>query len=73
MRDNYRTLAARAERQGDVYVVNGQKTWTTFAQYADMMFCLVRTGSGHRRQEGISFLRIDMRSDMRPERDRIRG
>jgi alkylation response protein AidB-like acyl-CoA dehydrogenase len=45
---------------GDHYVVNGQKTWTTLAQHADMIFCLVRTDPGVRKQEGISFLLIDM-------------
>src|SRR5579872_1479252 len=54
------SLRARAERVGDHYVVNGQKTWTTLGQYADMMFCLVRTDSGAKKQEGISFLLIDM-------------
>jgi len=56
------SLKTRAERRGDRYVVNGQKTWTTLAQYADMIFCLVRTASTGKRQEGISFLLIDMRS-----------
>jgi alkylation response protein AidB-like acyl-CoA dehydrogenase len=56
------SLKTRAERQGDHYVVNGQKTWTTHAQYADMMFCLVRTSSTGKKQEGISFLLIDMHS-----------
>jgi len=56
------SLKTRAERRGDHYVVNGQKTWTTLAQYADMIFCLVRTASTGKRQEGISFLLIDMRS-----------
>ena len=56
------SLRTRAERDGDHYVVNGQKTWTTLAQHADMMFCLVRTASGGKKQEGISFLLIDMRS-----------
>ena len=54
------SLKTRAERQGERYVVNGQKTWTTLAQYADMIFCLVRTASTGKRQEGISFLLIDM-------------
>jgi alkylation response protein AidB-like acyl-CoA dehydrogenase len=49
-------------RDGDHYIVNGQKTWTTLAQHADMIFCLVRTDSGVRKQEGISFLLIDMHS-----------
>src|SRR5581483_6061381 len=56
------SLKTRAERQGDRYIVNGQKTWTTLAQYADMIFCLVRTSSGGKKQEGISFLLIDMHS-----------
>ncbi|UOD28825.1 acyl-CoA dehydrogenase family protein [Massilia violaceinigra] len=56
------SLKTTAERVGDVYVVNGQKTWTTLAQHADMIFCLVRTDSGVRKQEGISFLLIDMHS-----------
>ena len=54
------SLKTRAERHGDHYIVNGQKTWTTLAQHADMIFCLVRTDSGARKQEGISFLLIDM-------------
>jgi alkylation response protein AidB-like acyl-CoA dehydrogenase len=53
-------LKTRAERQGDHYIVNGQKTWTTLAQHADMIFCLVRTDANARKQEGISFLLIDM-------------
>ncbi len=56
------SLNTRAERRGERYIVNGQKTWTTLAQYADMIFCLVRTASTGKRQEGISFLLIDMRS-----------
>jgi len=56
------SLKTRAEREGDFYVVNGQKTWTTLAQFADMMFCLVRTETTERRQEGISFLLIDMKT-----------
>ncbi|MGB7543951.1 MAG: acyl-CoA dehydrogenase family protein [Burkholderiales bacterium] len=56
------SLKTRAVRSGDHYVVNGQKTWTTLAQYADMIFCLVRTSSEGRKQEGISFLLIDMHS-----------
>ena len=50
------------DESGEHYIVNGQKTWTTLAQHADMIFCLVRTGSGVRKQEGISFLLIDMHS-----------
>src|SRR3954463_8886766 len=56
------SLATRATRQGDHYVVNGQKTWTTLAHYADWIFCLVRTDSGAKKQEGISFLLIDMKA-----------
>lgn len=60
------SLKTRAEcvtdGDGDWYVVNGQKTWTTLGQHADMMFCLVRTEETERRQEGISFLLIDMKS-----------
>jgi alkylation response protein AidB-like acyl-CoA dehydrogenase len=60
------SLKMRAERQTrngqDVYVCNGQKTWTTLAQHADMIFCLVRTASDVRAQEGISFLLIDMKT-----------
>lgn len=55
-------LQTRAVREGDEYVVNGAKTWTTYAQHADWIFCLVRTGTEGKPQEGISFLLIDMRS-----------
>ncbi|CAM3597627.1 Pimeloyl-CoA dehydrogenase large subunit [Bordetella sputigena] len=55
-------VKTRAERVGDHYIVNGQKTWTTWAQYANMIFCLVRTDPGARKQEGISFLLMDMNS-----------
>jgi alkylation response protein AidB-like acyl-CoA dehydrogenase len=56
------SLKTRAERQGDHYVVNGQKTWNTLGQFADWIFCLVRTATEGRPQEGISFLLIDMKS-----------
>ena len=56
------SLKTRAARQGDHYVVNGQKTWTTLAHYADWIFCLVRTDSAAKKQEGISFLLIDMKT-----------
>ncbi|MET3131362.1 alkylation response protein AidB-like acyl-CoA dehydrogenase [Oxalobacteraceae bacterium GrIS 1.11] len=56
------SLTTSAERRGAHYIVNGQKTWTTLAQHADMIFCLVRTDSGVRKQEGISFLLIDMKT-----------
>lgn len=54
------SLKASAVRDGDHYVVNGQKTWTTLGQHANMIFCLVRTRSEGKPQEGISFLLIDM-------------
>ena len=56
------SLRTRAERKGEKYVVNGQKIWTTLAQYADWIFCLVRTDPAAKQQEGISFLLIDMKS-----------
>ena len=56
------SLKTRAERDGEYYVVNGQKTWTTLAQHADMIFCLVRTDPTARKQAGISFLLIDMKT-----------
>lgn len=55
-------MSTRAERVGDVYRVNGRKIWTTMAQWADMMFCLARTGREGRPQEGVSFLLVDMKS-----------
>ncbi|MEA3540952.1 MAG: acyl-CoA dehydrogenase family protein [Pseudomonadota bacterium] len=55
-------LKTSAVREGDHYVVNGQKTWTTLGQYADMIFCLVRTDNKGKKQEGISFLLIDMKT-----------
>ena len=56
------SLRTRAVRDGDHYVVNGQKTWTSYAHWADMIFCLVRTSTEGKPQEGISFLLIDMKS-----------
>jgi len=56
------SLKMRAERRGEHYLVNGQKTWTTLAHYADWIFCLVRTSTEGRAQEGISFLLVDMRT-----------
>lgn len=56
------SLKTRAERRGATYLVNGQKTWTTLAQYANWIFCLVRTSREGRPQTGISFLLIDMKS-----------
>jgi len=57
------SLKTRAERDGDDYIVNGQKTWTTLGQHANMIFCLVRTAKEGKPQEGISFLLIDMHSE----------
>jgi alkylation response protein AidB-like acyl-CoA dehydrogenase len=57
------SLRTTAVRDGDVYVVNGQKTWTTLGQYGDWIFNLVRTDpDAPKRQQGISFLLVDMRS-----------
>ncbi|MFK0089664.1 acyl-CoA dehydrogenase family protein [Pseudomonas sp. NPDC090755] len=55
-------VKTRAIREGDHYVVNGQKIWTTLAHYADWMFCLVRTNPEAQQQRGISFLLIDMKT-----------
>ncbi len=55
-------LRMSAVREGDHYLVNGQKTWTTAAQHADWIFCLVRTDTQVKKQEGISFLLVNMRS-----------
>ncbi|MDE2133285.1 MAG: acyl-CoA dehydrogenase family protein [Alphaproteobacteria bacterium] len=57
-----RLRAAPDKDSGGGYIVNGQKTWTTLAQYADWIFCLVRTDPDVKPQEGISFLLIDMKS-----------
>ena len=54
------SLRTKAILNGNHYIVNGQKTWTTMAQHANLMFCLVRTSDEGKRQEGISFLLIDM-------------
>jgi alkylation response protein AidB-like acyl-CoA dehydrogenase len=56
------SLSLKAERDGDDYVLNGSKIWTTYAQYADWMFCLVRTAVEDRPQRGISFLLLDMKT-----------
>ncbi|MEQ8515875.1 MAG: acyl-CoA dehydrogenase family protein, partial [Chromatocurvus sp.] len=56
-------LKTRAELDGDAYVVNGAKIWTTYAQHSDWIFCLVRTSSEGKKQQGISFLLIDMASE----------
>ncbi|MEM5542417.1 acyl-CoA dehydrogenase family protein [Sulfitobacter sp. AS92] len=54
------SLKTTAVKDGDHYIVNGQKTWTTLGQHANMIFCLVRTDKDVKQQEGISFLLIDM-------------
>jgi alkylation response protein AidB-like acyl-CoA dehydrogenase len=56
------SLKTRARQEGDHYVVNGQKTWTTLGQHGDWIFCLVRTSTEGKPQTGISFLLIDMKS-----------
>ena len=56
------SLKTRAVREGDKYIVNGQKTWTTLGQYGEWIFCLVRTSSEGKPQTGISFLLVDMKS-----------
>ncbi len=56
------SLQTKAERRGDRYIVNGQKTWTTLGQYGEWIFCLVRTSNEGKPQTGISFLLIDMKS-----------
>ena len=56
------SLKTKAVRDGDHYVVNGTKIWTTHAHFADRMFALVRTADTPKRQEGISFLLIDMKT-----------
>lgn len=65
------SLKCRAEREGDTYIVNGQKTWTTLGQYANRIFCLVRTRTDGKPQAGISFVLIDLDTpgiEMRPIR-----
>jgi len=56
------SLKTSAVKEGNEYVVNGTKTWNTLGQYADWIFCLVRTDNTVKKQEGISFLLIDMKS-----------
>ena len=56
------SLKCKAERRGDKFIVNGQKTWTTLGQYGEWIFCLVRTSNEGKPQTGISFLLIDMKS-----------
>ena len=65
------SLKTRAIREGDEYIINGQKTWTTLGQYANKIFCLVRTSSDGKPQEGISFVLVDLDTpgiEMRPIR-----
>lgn len=56
------SLQTRAEADGDDFIINGQKIWTSYANYADWIFCLVRTDPTVKKQSGISFLLIDMKS-----------
>ena len=56
------SLRTKAEKRGDKYIINGQKTWTTLAQYADWIFCLCRTDPAAKAQEGISFILVDMKT-----------
>ena len=56
------SLKTTAVRDGDHYVINGQKTWTTLAQHADMIFLLARTDMAAKKQSGISFILVDMKS-----------
>ena len=56
------SLTTTAVKQGEFYIVNGQKTWTTLAQYADWIFCLCRTDPAAKKQLGISFILIDMKT-----------
>lgn len=65
------SLKTRADRDGDDYIINGQKTWTTYGQYANRIFCLVRTKFEGKPQAGISFVLIDLDTpgiEMRPIR-----
>jgi len=56
------SLQLRADKDGDDYVLNGQKTWTTYAQYADWIFVLARTDASGKKQEGITFILADLRN-----------
>ncbi len=56
------SLQMSARREGDFYILNGSKTWTTYAQWADWIFCLVRTSKEEKKQNGISFILVDMKS-----------
>jgi pimeloyl-CoA dehydrogenase large subunit len=56
------SLKTSAKREGDHYIINGQKTWTTSAQYADWIFVLTRTDTAAKKQEGITFILVDMKT-----------
>jgi alkylation response protein AidB-like acyl-CoA dehydrogenase len=56
------SLQTRAESDGDDFIINGQKIWTSLANYADWIFCLVRTDASARKHDGISFILFDMTS-----------
>lgn len=56
-------LKTKAERDGDDFIINGAKIWTTYAQYADWIFVLVRTDNSGKKQEGITFILVDMKSE----------
>src|SRR6202049_2516304 len=56
------SLQTRAESDGDDFIINGQKIWTSYANYADWIFCLVRTDSSAKKHDGISFILFDMAS-----------
>src|SRR5205823_3471438 len=56
------SLQTRAESDGDDYIINGQKIWTSYANYADWIFCLVRTDPTAKKHDGISFILFDMAS-----------
>src|ERR1041384_2631486 len=56
------SLKTSAKREGDFYIINGQKTWTTSAQYADWIFVLCRTDTSAKKQEGITFILVDMKT-----------
>jgi alkylation response protein AidB-like acyl-CoA dehydrogenase len=56
------SLRTTAEEAGDHFIVNGQKTWTSYAQFADWIFCLVRTDPDAKKQAGITFLLIDLKT-----------
>lgn len=56
-------LKTKAERDGDDFIINGAKIWTTYAQYADWIFVLVRTSNEGKKQEGITFILVDMKSE----------